>query len=374
MNLHPLVVAIVVVDALGLLAIGLAIPTALRVVLHWAPGEASRAQLELERFAEQSTAYGRLGFALHAATLGLLITALNHVLPHVIPGAMCGFGALQAMPEGRMVLLLRAVSLAAFVVWLEIDRANGKLATGLLAPASARSLLVAAPLAAVSTWQTVTSLRQVNVQTPVSCCATVYRLVEGSSVQQALPRIGTAGVVSTVAGAMLIATMALVLRARSKPLGPWIAASLGVAVAAWSAVGVWTLVDEGAPYIYGVMGHRCPFCLMLPAHAGVGYVVYGAVAVAMADALRLLVDARLGDSGNDPEALRVRRRRLVRVAVAVVVFVAASLGPALWWRARHGVWYEAACPSSPWSPPPPSAPGTSRTSTATTAAWYGSLA
>lgn len=341
MNIHPLVLSALVVDALGMLGIAAAVPAAAQVMVSWKPGDASRAQLTLERRAESGSAWARMGLVLHAAGLLMTLVAINHVLPHIVPGAMCGFGAVQAMPDGRLMLVLRVVSVLALVGWWEMDRADRATPVGVLAQGAARALLVAAPIAAVSTWQTAMSLLHVDVQTPVSCCAAVFDLGGGPIRTGSIPVAGNGVVALTLAGGAALIVAALWGRRGGLRAWPTRWASLAVAgAAAWTVVAGWALVDVSGPYVFGVLGHRCPFCLMLPSHGAVGYVGYGAMAVVLIDTLRAAVASAVGVRRHASRSLAERtvRRSLTRVALATIVFLATAFLPVLWWRAREGVW------------------------------------
>lgn len=339
MNLHPLLLSVAVVDTLGVATLALASATAVRVVLSWKEGDPSRSQLALERKAELASATARLGLVLHAIAWVLTLLAINHVLPAIVPGAMCGFGAVQALPDGRSMLLVRVISLLALVAWLEADRADRATPTGALTVPAARALLVATPIAVVSAWQTIDSLLHVDVQSPVSCCSAVFDLARSAGTSGGLPMAGTSGVVLTIGGAVGLVALATALR-RSTTVRLSIWAGLAAGAVLWSAVAAWTLVDVAAPYVYGVLGHRCPFCLMLPSHGAIGYVAYGALAVVLVDAIRTVAATRMGrGSGANVEfATRTSRRGLTRMIVAIAVFLVSCFGPVLLWKLRHGVW------------------------------------
>jgi hypothetical protein len=341
MNLHPLLLSVTVVDVLGMGALAAAMPTSARVLLGWRPGDPSESQIALERRAELASAMARLGLALHASASALLLLGISYVLPGIVPGAMCGFGAVQAMPDGRVMILLRGISMLSLLAWAEVDRADRVTPTGALAVSSARALLAAAPVAAVTVWTTVGSLAHVDVQTPVSCCAAVFDLARTTKPSGGIPYAGSMGVIGTFLMGGVVAMAALGMRRRTtleKHAAP--AAMLVIATWAWIMLAFWTLVDVAAPYIYGVVGHRCPFCLLLPSHGIAGYAAYGSLGVVLVESLRAAVARRMGLHGGADAAfaLRSSRSSLARMAVAIAVFMAAGLGPALMWRIREGVW------------------------------------
>ncbi|MEO1336050.1 MAG: hypothetical protein AAFV29_10420, partial [Myxococcota bacterium] len=94
--IHPLLVAIVVID---LCAAGLLFAAALRsepVIRGWAPGDASARQIDLERRLEAASLLGRTGTITFVVSSIALLLALTAVLPEIVPGAMCGTGVVEA--------------------------------------------------------------------------------------------------------------------------------------------------------------------------------------------------------------------------------------------------------------------------------------
>ena len=93
---HPLLIAVVVGDLLGLLLWLVAAATAFRIVIKWVPQSAGREQIQLERRAETARLSAKFSLAVFFLSTVLLIIGLTNVLPEMVPGAMCGTGVLQA--------------------------------------------------------------------------------------------------------------------------------------------------------------------------------------------------------------------------------------------------------------------------------------
>jgi hypothetical protein len=341
MTLEPALLAVMLADALALLALAVTAVTAARVELGWNPDEATSRQLELERRIEEMSALGRVGIGLHAGATLLLGIAINQVLPRIVPGAMCGVGVLQAMPGGIVALALRGASVTLLVVWATLDRLDRSTTLGELARPSARAMLVAFPVAAVAAYRTLLAL-QVDVHAPVSCCAAVYDLASTADSHVGLAAAGTAHVLATVLGAVGLTVLGWRVRraAVAADLSLWLPTASIVLGWAWAAIAAWTLVDVAGPYLYGVLGHRCPLCLFVPHHFGVGYLVYGALAWVMLEGAAMWAAAAAARTAGEVtcEALARVQRAARRMSLASWVFVTVAFTPALLWRLRFGVW------------------------------------
>jgi hypothetical protein len=341
MNLHPALLAVIVVDLLAATALLAAAFGAVRVTLGWNGGAPTTTQLSLERRKEEVSFLGRLGLVLHAFGTLTLLLVINHVLPSIVPGAMCGVGALQAMPGGQLALVVRGVALAVLWVWAVVDSLDRSAPLAPLATASSRALLVSAPVAWVAAWQTGNGLLHVDVQQPVSCCAAVYDLAVAGSSSGQVAVAGTTHAMIVGVGVALLAAVALWMRWRGKRRLPsglvvvWV-----LAMMAWVGLAGWVMVDVAGPYLYGVLGHRCPLCFFLPHHLGVGYAAYGLLAVVMGGTLTLAASTMAGARCRDiePRARSLVSTSTLWVVAAMGVFLILIAAPAVIWRIRFDVW------------------------------------
>ncbi len=339
---HPLVLAVVGLDLLGLLALLFAAAAALQVLLHWAPGSAAAAQIALERRAETAEMAARCGFwAILAASL-VLVVGITNVLPELVPGAMCGTGVLQATAgSGARALGLRFGALVLLYGWRMLETVNRRQPQRTLTVPAARLLLLTLPLALPAAGDTLQALAGLDVHQPVDCCAAAYdqfRPPELAGRAAGLPDRFWVGLFA-LGGGLLIALALKLARAPDPAQGRW-PGILAAASLLWVGVAAVALVRVLAAYTYEVLHHYCPWCLFLPEHRFVGFPLFGA-----------LLLAALEGSGVWMLALAVRRCGLPvpgtasrlraggrRVALAVAVFSLLAVAPALWWRWRFGVW------------------------------------
>ncbi len=100
------------------------------------------------------------------------------------------------------------------------------------------------------------------------------------------------------------------------------------------------MIDSFAAYHYEVLQHRCPWCLFLPEHGRVGYLLFAALLAAALEGPVALFSAKAGLSHPQlsSEAQRRCRTAAVRVLAANAVFFGLAVFPAILWRLRYGVW------------------------------------
>lgn len=336
---HPLVFGIALID---LLALGLLFAAARRaepVLRRWAPGAASEGQLRLERGMEAASLFGRGGAALLGLGSLAVVLAVASVLPSLVPGAMCGTGVIEATDGlGRQALTLRGLAMLLLAVWYTLDRLDRAAPQAPLAPLVALAIVVATPLGAWAVVDTLRALWSLDTHGAVDCCAAIYAeatvtkgLVVGLVSEQGLA-LFAAG-----AAALILVGGWLGLRPRARGAVPLIYAGL---VLLWVPLAGWVLIEHFAAYHYEVLAHHCPWCLFLPEHDAIGYLLFGALTLALLEG-GAIGAATLGVSSAPevhPAAVARVRSAARRITLAAAIFLVAAVGPALAWYWRFGVW------------------------------------
>ncbi|PIE18257.1 MAG: hypothetical protein CSA66_04925 [Proteobacteria bacterium] len=339
MTLHPLLLAILVADLMAAALALAAAKTALRVVLGWAPGAPSRDQLALERQVEAASLQGRGATWLTATGSLLFVGAIAGVLPALVPGAMCGTGVVEATGGlGGRALALRGLAVAALAAWHLLDRLDRGAPGGPLSPAAARAWLLATPLTLLATWDTFRAIGALDAESPVSCCAAVYEAAAvaaaGGDGGGSMPELFAAG-----GGALVLLGLALALSRRLAG-GRLVPTLTALGAVAWAPIAALYTIEELTAYHYQVLHHECPWCLLSSDHGAVGYLIFGALLLAVLEAIAAGLAAATGARVPEVAAAatsRARRAGLI-VALATLVFLAAAAAPALAWRLEHGVW------------------------------------
>ena len=292
--------------------------------------------------AESAALDARFGLWVLSLSSLLMVVGIATVLAPMIPGAMCGTGVLQAMQgNGGRALAFRLLGLGILFAWQALDRLDRRQPDAPLAVTCARTLLLALPLLLLGAVDTARSFLALNASGTVDCCATVYDRFGSfaDAVYTAgLPDAGWLGLAGAL-GLVLAALAAAVLR---QGAGPTRAATGWVAALAltWSPAAAVALVNVLAAYHYEVLQHHCPWCLFLPEHRLVGFLLFGLLAAVGFEGViaRVAAGVAAGYPGMRAAAEKRARSACRKLLLYLCLFAAAACLPALVWRVRYGGW------------------------------------
>ena len=338
---HPLLLAVISVQTVGLLLVLAAGLTAIRTTLHWQPAAADRRQLALEAAAETASILGRAAFWLFLFGAILLIFGIANVFHEDIPGAMCGTGVCQAMAGGSTALLLfNGILLVVTGLWYELDKLNRMQATMPLTNFNGRFFLIVPPVAVLTLLRTYETFAAIRPQRAVDCCAVVYDQFPSLLAAKSIFGIADAW---WVAAFIFLSILLLGLSVFTRPTtvkNQKLRFVLGLLCMLWVPVAALTLVNHLSAYHYGVLHHHCPWCLFLPEHGLVGYPLYGAMGLIGMEGMTIFILPRM--VSENPQAYGHALDRCLRAArrlrVGTALFLIFALAPAIIWRLRFGVW------------------------------------
>jgi len=339
---HPLLIAVAVGDFLSLLLWLGAARTAFQIVIKWVSQSAKREQIQLERRAETARLAAKFSLAVFILSTTLLIIGITHVLPAIVPGAMCATGVLQATDGllGR-ALMVRFLVFFIMTLWLTYEKLNLSRPDAPLTIYNSRVLLLALPFFLLAVITTFRGILRIDAHQPVDCCARVYD--QFSSLTAARQIAGISDTFWVWTFWMLTALMLLcaVWSLRTKRTnGEKATGSLAVITVIWVPIAAITLVRVYAAYFYQVLHHHCPWCLFLPEHKFVGVPLFGALIIISLEGPISYLAAKT--AANFPDLLpRARRRsRLagLRLLLAAVAYTGMIALPAVYWRLLYGVW------------------------------------
>lgn len=336
--IHPLVLGISILDVLAMALLIAAALGAERVLRGWAPGSASAGQLRLERGLEAAGLFAGGGAILLVISTGLLILAVTAILPELVPGAMCGTGVMAATEgKGAQALTLRGLSLVLLSVWFVLHRLDRGSAQAPLATLVSLALVVATPMSLWAAVDTARALWALDTHGAVDCCSALYAEAHGAGGAGAGAGLWALGGYFIGALVLILGWLRIGMKGtlRGWALAPWVLGTL-----AWVPLAQDVLIRHLAAYHYEVLAHHCPWCLFLPEHGAVGYVLFGALAMVVVQPVAAATASfAVGSAAAVRDDARDRiRKAALWVVVGIAVFVAFSVGPAVSWWLRFGVW------------------------------------
>jgi hypothetical protein len=331
-------ISVAALDALALLFFGRAALAAVRTAAFWSPESTGRDQLKLEAACETGAIAAKIGFLLFAFSTAGFVLAISLVLPHIVPGAMCGTGVIEAMEgEGGRALIFRIAGLAFLYVWRLLERMNAAEPDFPLAGLNARLLLVAAPLLFLGVIHTILAFQSLGHSGTVDCCAVVYdSFTRGSAGGRGGTGMVRVFVITTV---LLVLFGAGGLAAKDGHI-PLFSGAAAATALIWAPVSAAALIRVFSAYHYEVLQHHCPWCLFLPVHSLAGFLLFPALAIGFIEAPAAYVTSAVASRRPKlaPAGRGCARRALARMIVFALLFALAASWPALSWRLRFGVW------------------------------------
>lgn len=338
---HPLTWAFWSAVLTGGLIYTLALIRAASVLTGWTPEKADIDQLRREQDAETAALLAQWSLAILtvAALLGLVGTAV--VWHRVIPGAMCGTGVLQAMgTHGSRALIFWGITLSIMFAWQVLDRLNRHHPQALLTQPASRVMISAAPFLTLALFYSWQALMRIESVPPVSCCAAVYdQVLNSTSGSTASQWLASASLWGSLAGSAALLVMAgLKIRLPDRGSG----AKITVLTIVWAPMASLAVKQTWSTYYYQVLSHPCPWCLFLPDYYGVGFMIFGLLAVILMQSIALWLADRTRRRHpllTQPAVKRIRRAACL-MTMALIGFTILTMAPAVAWRLRTGAWLD----------------------------------
>ncbi len=339
---HPLLIAVVVGDVLSLLLWLGAAGTAFKIAVKWVPHSANREQIHLERRAETARLSAKFSLVVFTLSTTLLIIGITNVLPAIVPGAMCGTGALQATGGlGTQALLYRFFVFFIMMLWSTYEKLDLSQPDAPLTRHNSRLLLLALPFFLLAVFTTLRGILRIDSHQAVYCCAIVYD--QFANLAAARQIAGIPNIFGVWIFWMLTALMFLCavwsLKAK-RATGEKATGSLAVISVIWVPIAAIALVRVYTAYFYQVLHHNCPWCLFLKEHNFVGVPLFGTlIIVALEGPISYLA---VKTAANFPDLLPGARRRSKRAGLRIILAAATFTGmialPAIYWKLIYGVW------------------------------------
>lgn len=339
---HPVVISTVMLDIFTAILLFNAALKFLRIAAGWQPMTSNRVQLCMEADAESASIQARWVFAVFLASSGLFVVGISNIFPDLVPGAMCGTGVMQAGRNiGLQAVVLRVTALIGLHIFRVLEKCNQRVPNAPITEYNSRFFLLIVPFVFLAMFSTFQTFYQMDIKEPVSCCAIVYEPLE--SIQKNGSNSSTnriAGLSIFFVTGIIVFILSLKMRRDQsiRKFGRTTLLVIGSIV--WTPAAYHMMLTIFAAYYFQVLHHRCLWCLFLPENYRVGFMLVGVMLVVPAEVVTAVLLKHVAKTYPvlaDIAGSRVRSAGL-HVAVAELIFIALTLGPAISWRLRYGVW------------------------------------
>ncbi|ADH85624.1 hypothetical protein [Desulfurivibrio alkaliphilus] len=279
--------------------------SAVRVLRYWNPASDDERQLSLENEIWLSSTLVAYALAIQIISLVLLVLAADD-FAGVITGAMCATGTLQVNEFGLPALLVKLAGIFFYGFWLVLHRLDVSSERYPLVKIKYCYLLALLPLVVVDI--ALQSLYLLNIQPDVivSCCAVVFSAGAGDGQffltldgERLLPWFYGVILLLMLLGGAVVWRLRTCLQEMSRR---WFPSAARRAASSESASAdtqvtvtgcglllplvyglIWlfflplallVITTVLSSYIYAMPFHNCPFCILKPEYAYVGFAIY----------------------------------------------------------------------------------------------------
>lgn len=310
MIFHPPILALIGASTLSGSVLAVSAGFAVRLLRKWDPASGSERQIGLERTTQLVSTVVAFVLVVEAVSLVLFAFNADRMAPLFV-GAMCAVGTLNASPWGFPTLWAKIVVFFAALVWLVIDRVDGRTRDYALIRVKYAGLLVLAPLVLAEAGIELAYFLDLKADTITSCCGKLFgegKADIGGDLASLDPRLAL-----WLLGGGLVATIGLGLAA---PRGRLPAVLHGLASLALFGIALAAIVAAIGPYVYEQPHHHCPFCILKREYGHIGFALYVPLFVGTGAGLASGVLAALPAGASLAAALPAIRRRAAVVSIA----------------------------------------------------------
>lgn len=270
MLLNSWSLALVLSSLLVVFLLAVAARSALRVIRFWNPASDDSRQISLESEIWLSSTLVTYALALQILSLVLLVLAADN-FAEVITGAMCATGTLLVNDFGLPALTVKLVGVFFYGFWLVIHRLDISSEHYPLVRHKCWYLLALLPwLAADITLQSLYLLK-IEPDIITSCCAVVFS--PGSGGSQLWAELAGGQILLPFYGG--IAALLLTGTALWRWPGPWLYGAFAALWLLFLPLALLAITVAISSYIYAMPFHNCPFCILKPEYAYIGFAIYG---------------------------------------------------------------------------------------------------
>lgn len=259
--LTPEVVAILMLDFIFFLLLGLAAVVGVSVIRRWDMSSTSPGQYRLEKQGYLAAAIVKFIIILKIPLIAYFVFVQDK-LALVIPGAMCAAGVINSTQSGTWLFGFKLLNLFLFGFWLILNHYDMRHETLPYTRKKFKLLVLVFFLFSAELLLEWNMFQALNPQKLVSCCGSIYaKAASGLSWRTWADSVHV--IFFYVAFALLVVFFAL---------KRWYL--FAVANIVFLSAALFSLIAFFSTYIYELPTHRCPFCLLQGDYCGIGYLLY----------------------------------------------------------------------------------------------------
>ncbi|MEA3371450.1 MAG: hypothetical protein U9Q40_08935 [Campylobacterota bacterium] len=263
MILIPEVLAILILNFIFILLASVAFFLSLKIFLKWDINSNSTLQYTLEKQSYLTATIIKYIFIIKVPLFLFFIFTLDRI-SHILAGAMCGAGVVDATDYGNYLFVLKILNLYLFAYWLALHNEDIKHENQPYTKMKFGLFIVAFILFISELIVEGLMFGSIDLDEIVSCCGTIYSSSATSYISKIFAMSPSTLITLFYTNFLLIILFYLIKRSYL----------FAVANIVFIIISIVTLISFFGTYIYELPSHHCPFCFLQSDYYYVGYLLY----------------------------------------------------------------------------------------------------
>jgi len=263
MILVPEVLTILILNFIFMLFASIAFFLSLKIFLKWDISSNSTLQYTLEKQSYLTATIIKYIFIIKLPLFLFFIFTLDR-LSHILTGAMCGAGVVDATDYGNYLFVLKILNLYIFAYWLALHSEDMKHENQPYTKAKFGLFIVAFFLFISELILEGVMFSSIDLNELVSCCGTIYSSSANSYISKIFAINPSVLITTFYINFFFIVLFYLLKRS-------YLFAIVNIF---FILISIITLITFFGTYIYELPSHHCPFCFLQSDYYYVGYLLY----------------------------------------------------------------------------------------------------
>ncbi|KIM07526.1 MAG: hypothetical protein KU28_06180 [Sulfurovum sp. PC08-66] len=263
MILSPTIVAIMILNLLFVFFGWVALVLSLRIARYWDSNATTKRQYQLEKQSYLGATVIQFIFIIKLPIFAFFVYTLDGI-SHLLTGAMCAAGVVDATREGLPLLILKIANIYLFGLWLVLHHRDMSFEHFPFTRLKFGLFIAGFVLLMAEIYLEIAMFSAIDVDKIVSCCGSLYSSSSTSHLAN-LFTLPSSTVVALFYGSFILLVLLYLLKNRYL---------FAFSNLIYLFVSIVSLILFFAPYIYELPTHHCPFCILQRDYYYMGYLLY----------------------------------------------------------------------------------------------------
>ena len=263
MLLTPNILTIYILDALFFLFASIAFYKSILILKNYDASASTPTQYKLEKSTYLASTIIKYIFIIKIPLLIFFVFTLDKI-SHILTGAMCGAGVVNATVYGNYLLIIKIINLYLFAYWIVLNREDLEDEQQPYVKLKFSLFIFAYGMLMIEMLLEILMFSSIDLKSVVDCCGVIYSSSENSYMSMLL-NMKTVYMLSAFYGVYFMIVLFYIVRNNILFM---------LSNLLFLFISLLSLISFFGTYIYELPTHHCPFCFLQREYYYVGYILY----------------------------------------------------------------------------------------------------